>query len=74
MAYNLAYTETLRVPIYETRTWIDNRGNVCDVLTKTPTGQFFERTFKSWRCSICRAWFVGESAPAECGNVKCGSR
>lgn len=73
MAYNLAYEETIRVPRYATRTWIDKRGGIHDVLTKTPTGEYFEAKHRIWRCNTCRAWFVGEDAPDECGNKKCGT-
>lgn len=74
MAYNIAYEETVRAPRYETEMATDKRGRMVERSTRYPTGEFVETTYKIWRCSGCRAWFVGETPPEVCGNKGCGSR
>lgn len=70
MAYNLAYEETHRAPKYALKTYVDKKGRTQECSTKIQTGEFVERTHKVWRCSFCRGWFVGDTAPKICGKCK----
>lgn len=36
--------------------------------SKTPNGGTIKATFKTWRCGLCRALFVGDTAPKTCGK------
>jgi hypothetical protein len=71
MSYTLVEESTTRAPKYHTKSVTITRGirqHEAEVSTKEPTGGYVETVHKIWRCSLCRALFVGSSPPKVCGK------
>ena len=79
MAFHEVGRETVRAPKYATRAervWNEQwkLHHETTRSTKTPTGEYTEKTFVTWRCGNCRALAVGsetDSPPKKCDKCHC---
>ena len=73
MAWVEVSADTVSAPRYTTRPWIDKKGGVHSIMTKTLAGTYIETTYHLWVCYSCkrRACTTGGHQPSACC---CGAR